>query len=152
MIPVVVSERWFANLPERMRPRDASVLASAVLLLATGALAPALITGAAGIFTPLHDLTHGNGLFVCPLCGGTRAFLACCRADFATAAGLNLFAVICWAWTLLQVPLRVGALGVSEDSRMRTFCDRLDAAGMRLFLPLLFGLWIPKLAMTWADC
>jgi hypothetical protein len=149
MIPVIVSERWFEALPARVRPRDSSVLASAVLLLSAGILAPWILTGVGKAVAPLHELTHGGGEFFCPLCGGTRAFVACCGGEFLEAVRFNPFAVICWAWIAVQVPLRAAALARPPLARIHLLCDRLDVAGLRLFLPLLFGLWIPRIVCFW---
>lgn len=88
---------------------------------------------------------------LCPFCGGTRAFFASCRGDFAVAAQYSLSGLAVFLWMTANLPVRglllwrrrrgggyVRFLAAAAD-----YCDGKARAGIFILL----GLWVLQLLL-----
>ena len=48
-----------------------------------------------------------NGRFVCPFCGGTRAFVYVCHFDFSSALHASILGTLAAIWAVLTFPIRL---------------------------------------------
>ena len=90
-------------------------------------------------FEKLRFLLHG-GVFMCPLCGGTRSFLFMCRGEIITAAHYNFFAIVFFFSLPLHVFLKMWFLCTGKlpgfAAEILKFIDRNS-----LLLIIIFALW-----------
>jgi hypothetical protein len=111
----IAPRAWLPPGVTGQRRRDLCWLISCALCLGIGALTawlgPVVVptaSNAAGLLERASDLVHPSAA-LCPFCGGTGAFLACCRGDLGFAAASSLAGVTVFAWMVINLPLRLWA-------------------------------------------
>jgi hypothetical protein len=144
--------RW---VPMSLR-RDFTMASTALALLgigiAFGAFFPVNPT-AGGIWAEFAKLREISHPFACPFCGGTRAFISCCRFDYLRAASQSLPGCFAFLWLLLFLPLHVARLvdgcksGNGTSQRFLFVVKVVEAP--RVQIACLLGLWIIQLTLHW---
>ncbi|NLK09259.1 MAG: DUF2752 domain-containing protein [Firmicutes bacterium] len=137
--------------PRVLQEQAAKVLTSAAIAGA-GAF---YNTGSARLLPRLNNLqtavskirTAAHGSFRCPLCGGTRSFLAMLKGDTLSALHFSIFGTFVFLATFGLVPLRIWAL-ITGSSRFLTLISRIDDKLQKYFLHILFTAYCLQLLLN----
>src|SRR5690554_2748229 len=102
---------WLGNVPRKLVDQVAKVLTNLVIAGIAITYNVGVISGSRGwahfspLLTYLRRLTHGG--IRCPLCGGTRAFLALFNGDVRLALGYSIFGTYIFIATFGLLPFRI---------------------------------------------
>lgn len=142
--------RFVKRLPRRLQSQGAKALTSLAIAGAgiasnAGLLARLSIwSGFSGAIGRLRSITHGG--IRCPLCGGTRSFLALLKGDIASAFGYSIFGTIVFFLVFGTLPFRIWAI-VADSQRWVLLLEAVDTKLENWFLQLLFAAYLLQILL-----
>ena len=90
----------------------------------------------------LREVSH-PAAFLCPFCGGTRAFVAACQFDFKSAFNHSLVGLVVFSYIVLMLPVRAVVVFWPRSREIRPLATMLSAVDSpRYQLWLVLVTWV----------
>lgn len=112
---------------------------------------PAFFSSVAHLIGYIRDLVHGG--YRCPLCGGTRSFLAMTSLDIIGALHFSILGTLIYLYLLFTLPCRMLLFFNQKNvfsSNLRTIVNKIDNWSEKRFLFIVFLLFIVQYLLDYS--